>query len=69
MSNTFKSLLSHKTEFVKYILWSNANPCNKTNDLMQKMKEVLGPFNMHTEAKACKSLMSRIKPVVTADRV
>jgi hypothetical protein len=36
---------------------------------MQKMKKVLGPFNMHTEAKACKSLMSRIKPVVTADRV
>jgi hypothetical protein len=36
---------------------------------MQKMKEVLGSFNMDTVAKACKSLMSRIKPVVTADRV
>jgi hypothetical protein len=33
---------------------------NKTNDLIQKMKEVLGSFNRDTVVKACKSLRPRI---------
>jgi hypothetical protein len=32
---------------------------NKTKDLIQKIKEVLGSFNRDTMAKACKSLRSR----------
>ena len=30
--------------------------CNKTKDLIKRMKEVLGSFNMDTVVKACKSL-------------
>jgi hypothetical protein len=41
-------------------MWPNANPCNKTKDLMQKIKEVMGFFNRDTVAKACKTLLSRI---------
>ncbi len=33
---------------------------NKTEDLIQKIKEVKGSFNRDTVAKACKSLRSRI---------
>jgi hypothetical protein len=33
---------------------------NKTKDLIQKMKDVLGSFNRDTMAKALKSLRSRI---------
>jgi hypothetical protein len=33
---------------------------NKTEDLVQKMKEVLGSFTRDTVAKVCKSLRSRI---------
>ena len=40
---------------------------NKTRDLIQKMKEVLGFFNRDTVVKASKSLRSRIKAVVSAD--
>ena len=33
---------------------------NKTKDLIQKMKEVLGSFNRDTVVKACKSLRPKI---------
>jgi hypothetical protein len=33
---------------------------NNTEDLIQKIKEVMGSFNRDTVAKACKSLRSRI---------
>jgi hypothetical protein len=33
---------------------------NKTKDLIQKMKEVLGSFNRYTVVMACKSLRPRI---------
>ncbi len=39
---------------------------NKIKDLIHKIEEVMGSFNI--VAKACKSLRSRIYTVVTADR-
>ncbi len=33
---------------------------NETEDLIQKVKEVMGSFNRDTVAKACESLRSRI---------
>jgi hypothetical protein len=36
-------------------LWVTAKSCNKTKDLIQKTKEVMGSFNRDTMAKACKS--------------
>jgi hypothetical protein len=41
-------------------LWVIAKSRNKTEDLIQKIKEVMGFFNRDTVAKACKSLRSRI---------
>jgi hypothetical protein len=42
---------------------------NKTEDLIQKIKEMMGFFNRDTVAKACKSLRSRILDVVAADGI
>jgi hypothetical protein len=40
-------------------VWLIAKSRNKTEDLIQKIKEVMGSFNRDTVAKACKSLRSR----------
>jgi hypothetical protein len=50
-------------------VWLIAKSCNKTEDLIQKMKEVLGSFNRDTMAKVCKSLRgpgSRLLVTMTA---
>jgi hypothetical protein len=39
---------------------------NKSNDLIQKMKEVMGSLGRDTLAKACTSFRSRIEAVLTA---
>jgi hypothetical protein len=41
-------------------VWLIAKDPNKIEDLIQKIKEVMGSFNRDTVAKACKSLRSRI---------
>ncbi len=41
-------------------VWVIEKSRNKTKDLTQKMKEVLGSFNKDTVVKACKSLRPRI---------
>jgi hypothetical protein len=48
-------------------VWIIEKSLNKTKDLIQKMKEVLGSFNRDTVVKACKSLRPRIWAVVNAD--
>jgi hypothetical protein len=48
-------------------LWVTAKSCNKTKDLIQRPKEVMRSFNRDTMAKACKSLRSKIRAVITAD--
>jgi hypothetical protein len=40
---------------------------NKTEDLILKMKEVMGSLNRDTVAKAYKSYTARIETAVTAD--
>ncbi len=49
-------------------MWVNAKPCNKTEDLIQKMKEVVGSFIRDTVANACQSLRARIYVVFNARR-
>ncbi len=44
-----------------------AKPHNKTEDLIVKIKEVMGTLDRDTVAKAYKRYMSRIEAVVTAD--
>jgi hypothetical protein len=52
--------------FFRYFVWGESKVWviekshNKTKDLIQKMKEVLGSFNRDTVVKACKSLRPRI---------
>ncbi len=41
-------------------VWVIEKSLNKIEDLIQKMKEVLGFFNRKTVVKACKSLRPRI---------
>jgi hypothetical protein len=41
-------------------VWLIEKSRNKTKDLIQKMKEVLGSFDRYTVVKACKSLRPRI---------
>jgi hypothetical protein len=41
-------------------VWVIAKSRIKTEDLIQKVKEVMGSFNRDTVAKACKSLRPRI---------
>jgi hypothetical protein len=48
-------------------LWVKAKSRNKSKDLIQKMKEVMGSLTRDTLAKACTSFRSRIKVVFTAD--
>jgi hypothetical protein len=45
----------------------NAAPHNKTEDLIKKIKEVMGPLDRDTVAKACRRFRSRIEAVVEAD--
>jgi hypothetical protein len=44
-----------------------AKPHNKTEDLIQKIKEVIGYLEKDTVAKACNSFKLKIENVVTAD--
>jgi hypothetical protein len=44
-----------------------ANPNNITEDLILKIKEVMGSLDRDTVAKAYNSYMSRIEACVTAD--
>jgi hypothetical protein len=48
-------------------LWVKAKSRNKSKDLIQKMKEVMGSLARDTLAKACISCRSRIEVVFTAD--
>jgi hypothetical protein len=48
-------------------LWAHAKSRNKSKDLIQKMKEVMGTLARDTLAKACTSVRSRIEVVFTAD--
>jgi hypothetical protein len=41
-------------------VWVIEKSHNKTKDLIQKMKEVLGSFNRDTVVKACKRLRPKI---------
>jgi hypothetical protein len=56
-----------------YFVWGvtelrvNKKPHNKTEDLIQKIKEVMGSLYRDTVAKACKRFRSRIEAVVAAD--
>jgi hypothetical protein len=47
--------------------WVSAKSCNKNEDLIQKIKEVMGSLIKNTVAKAYKSLMSGIEAVINAD--
>jgi hypothetical protein len=51
----------------EFELWVSAKSRNKTEDLIQKIKKLMGSLITNTVAKACKSLMSRIEAVITAD--
>jgi hypothetical protein len=44
----------------------NTAPHNKTEDLVKKIKEVMGSLNKHTVVKACRRYHSRIEAVVAA---
>ncbi len=48
-------------------LWVKAKPHNKTEDLILKIKEVMGFLERDTVAKAFKWYPSRIKAIVAAD--
>jgi hypothetical protein len=56
-----------------YFVWGvtelrvKAKPRNKSKDLIQKMKEVMGSLARDTLAKACTSFRSRIEGLFTAD--
>jgi hypothetical protein len=50
-----------------YELRVNAKSSNKSKDLIQKIKEVMGAFARDTVAMACMSFRSRIEVVFTAD--
>jgi hypothetical protein len=56
-----------------YFLWGvselsvHANSGNKSKDLIQKIKEVMGSLARDALAKACTSFRSRIEVVFTAD--
>jgi hypothetical protein len=45
----------------------NAKSSNKSKDLIQKIKEVMGAIVRDTVAMACTSFRSRIEVVFTAD--
>jgi hypothetical protein len=48
-------------------LWAHAKLRNKSKDLIQKIKEVMGSLARDTLAKTCMSFRCRIKAVFTAD--
>jgi hypothetical protein len=60
---------NHLDNFVLGVseLMVKAKPRNKTEDLILKIKEVMGSFDRDTVAKAYKNYMARIEAVVTAD--
>ena len=60
--NSFRYFVFGESE-----VWVIEKSLNKTNDLIQKMKEVLGSFNRDTVVKAYKSLRPRIWAGVNAD--
>ena len=57
---------SPNCKYFRYFVWGESGVWviekshNKTKDMIQKMKEVLGSFNRDTVVKACKSLRPRI---------
>ncbi len=51
----------------EFEIWVSAKSRNKTEDLIQKIKEGMGSLITNTMAKVCKSLKSRIETVITAD--
>ncbi len=53
--NSFRYFVCGESE-----VWTIAKSRNKTEDPIQKVKEVMGSFNKDTVAKACESLRSRI---------
>jgi hypothetical protein len=60
---------NHLDNFVLGVseLMVKAKPHNKTEDLIMKIKEVMGSLDRDTVAKAYKSYTARIDDVVTAD--
>jgi hypothetical protein len=48
-------------------LRANLKPHNKTENLLPKIKEVMGSFDRNNMAKACMSFRSRMEAVFTAD--
>jgi hypothetical protein len=56
-----------------YFVWGvtelrvNAKPHSKTEDLIEKIKEVMGSLDRDTVAKACRRFRSRIEAVVAAE--
>ncbi len=51
----------------EFELWVSAKSRNKTEDLIMKIKEVMGSLIKNTVAKAFKSLMYRVEAVITAE--
>ena len=60
---------NHLDNFVLGVseLMVKAKPLNKTEDLILKIKEVMGSLDRDTVAKAYNSYTARIEAVVTAD--
>jgi hypothetical protein len=50
----------------EFELWVSAKSRNKTEDPIQKIKEVMGSLIKNTVMKAFKSLMSRIEAAIAA---
>jgi hypothetical protein len=66
------SPISPDSNHLDYLVWGNselrvkAKPHNYTEDLIQKIKEVMGSLDRDTLTKAFKRYRSRIKAVVAA---
>jgi hypothetical protein len=71
--NTYDNVIWKDCNPFDYFVWGvselrvNAKSHTKFKDLIQKMKEVMGPLARGTLAKASTSFRSRIKAVFTAD--
>ncbi len=48
-------------------LYAKAKPHNKTEDLILKIKEVMGSLDRDTVAMACRRFMAKIEAVVVVD--
>jgi hypothetical protein len=45
----------------------NAKPHSKTEDLIEKIKEMMGSLDRDTVAKSCRRFRSRIEAVIAAE--